>query len=323
MKRKIKLYFIYIFIMIVFIEIIYAFSIRIKLSNSNEEFIKMLLNDKDYYKLYIKDYNNIINQTIRLITKIDINSPINMLENTFNYKNKKIEPVMYSTSSDNILEVNENSKYVEDPKPQEINDPLVYIYNTHQLESYNKQIYEDYNITPNVMMASYVLRENLNNKNINTLVETGNITDFLNAQGWDYSQSYNASRYYVKEAIKNYPNLKLLIDIHRDSIKKNLSTITIDGKKYAKVLFVVGLEHANYKENLDVANKLNDLINKKYPNLSRGILKKEGKYVNGIYNQDLNKNVVLIEFGGVENTIEEVMNTSIALSEVIKEYLEG
>lgn len=306
----------------VVIQIIYSLFLKIQLANSNEEFLKMLLNNRNYYELYIKDYNSFINKGIRLLTNIELKNPITILENKLGFK-EQIQPVMYTTASDDEYIKDEDSKYIKDPVKKEITDPTIYIYSTHQLESYSKKVYEDYNITPNVMMASYVLRENLNNKNINTVVETSNIMDFLNANGWDYSNSYNASRYYVKEALNKYKNLELIIDLHRDAIKKNASTITINNKKYAKVLFVVGLEHKNYKENLSVVTKLNDIINKKYPKLSRGIMKKEGKYVNGIYNQDLNKNIILIELGGMENNLEEVMNTSIALSDVIEEYLEA
>lgn len=324
MKKRIFKYTSYIIIIFLILEVVNSIYIKIKLTNNNEEFIKLLLNDKKYYELYIKDYNSILNKTIKLVLNLDLKDPVNILENNFNYKTDDSIKVMYSTTaSDNKQEKNENSKYIEDPKKEDVDNPLVYIYNTHQLESYNKKIYEDYNITPNVMMASYILRENLNNKKINTIVETGNIKDFLNANGWDYSNSYKASRYYIKDTLKKYPNLKLIIDLHRDSVSKKATTVVINNKKYAKVLFVVGLEHKNYKQNLETANKLNSIINKKYPNLSRGILKKEGKYVNGIYNQDLNKNIVLIEFGGVGNTIEEVMNTSIAMSDIIKEYVEG
>ena len=310
-------------IIVIIINIIYGLFMKTKLTNSNEEFLKLLLKNQDYYDFYIKDYNSILNRTIRYITNINIKDPTSILNKTIKYKKEKTKSVFYTTSSDNLEDINTNSKYIEDPiKEKEITNPIIYIYNTHQLESYEKKIYEDYDITPNVMMASYILRENLNNKNINTIVETNNITDFLNVNGWDYSKSYDASRYYIKDTLNKYPNLKLLIDIHRDSINKKLSTITINNKKYAKVLFVIGLKNKNYKNNLEVANKLDNIINNNYPGLSRGIMKKEGKYVNGIYNQDLNNNIILIELGGTYNTIEEVMNTSIALSDVIEKYLE-
>ena len=322
MKNKIKKTMINLIIIFVVIEVIYSLFLKINLATTNEEFLKILLNNKNYYELYLKDYNNFINRGIRILTNIEIKKPITILEEKFKYKEQLI-PVMYTTSSDEVYIKDKDSEYIKDPIKEEITNPKVYIYNTHQLESYSKKVYEDYNITPNVMMASYIIRENLNKKNINTVVETANITDFLNANGWDYSNSYKASRYYLKEAIKKYDNLKLIIDLHRDSVKKEYSSVTINNKKYAKVLFVIGLEHKNYKENLTVATNINNIINKKYPKLSRGIMKKEGKYVNGIYNQDLNKNIILIELGGMENNLEEIMNTSVVLSEIIEEYLEG
>lgn len=321
MKNKVKKVITNLIIIFVIIEVIYSLFLKINLATTNEEFLKILLNNKNYYELYLKDYNNFINRGIRILTNIEIKNPITILEEKFKYK-EQIIPVMYTTSSDEVYIKDKDSEYIKDPVKEEITNPKVYIYNTHQLESYSKKVYEDYNITPNVMMASYIIRENLNKKNINTIVETANITDFLNANGWDYSNSYKASRYYLKEALKKYDDLKLIIDLHRDSVKKEYSSVTINNKKYAKVLFVIGLEYKNYKENLTVATDINNIINKKYPKLSRGIMKKEGKYVNGIYNQDLNKNIILIELGGMENTLEEIMNTSVALSEIIEEYLE-
>ena len=70
-------------------------------------------------------------------------------------------------------------------------------------------------------------------------------------------------------------------------------------------------------------NKLNTLSEKYYPGLSRGIYKKSGPGVNGIYNQDINSNVILIEVGALENNIEEVLNTMEALSNILYYYIKG
>lgn len=312
-----KLFFCIFFILLLFL-LFKSFILTTKLASSNEEFLNKLLNDSNHYILYKNVNENPIYSFVKLITKIDIKEPKSILEKSLKYKTNNMN-ISY-TASDDVYSL--NSDYIEDTnKDNNIENPIVYIYNTHQLEEYNKTNLEEYNIKPNVLMASYILREYLNRNNIKTIVETADITDFLNVNGWNYSKSYNASRFYLDEAIKKYPNLKLIIDLHRDAIEYNASTVTINDKKYAKVLFVVGLDYENYQPNLDLANSLNNLINSKYPGLSRGVLKKSGKNVNGIYNQDLKNNIVLIECGGYQNNIDEVMNTMIALSDIIKIYL--
>ena len=309
-----KLFFCIFFVLLLFL-LFKSFILTTKLASSNEEFLNKLLNDSNHYILYKKVNENPIYSFIKYITKIDVGEPKSILEKSLKYKDNNTS----YTASDDVYSL--NSDYIEDTNSDNIENPIVYIYNTHQLEEYNKTNLEEYNIKPNVLMASYILREYLNRNNIKTVVETADITDFLNVNGWNYSKSYNASRYYLDEAIKKYPNLKLIIDLHRDAIEYNASTVTINDKKYAKVLFVVGLDYENYQPNLDLANSLNNLINSKYPGLSRGVLKKSGKNVNGIYNQDLKNNIVLIECGGYQNNIDEVMNTMIALSDIIKIYL--
>lgn len=312
-----KLFFCIFFVLLLFL-LFKSFILTTKLASSNEEFLNKLLNDSNHYILYKNVNENPIYSFVKLITKIDIKEPKSILEKSLKYKTNNMN-ISY-TASDDVYSL--NSDYIEDTnKDNNIENPIVYIYNTHQLEEYNKTNLEEYNIKPNVLMASYILREYLNRNNIKTVVETADITDFLNVNGWNYSKSYNASRFYLDEAIKKYPNLKLIIDLHRDAIEYNASTVTINDKKYAKVLFVVGLDYENYQPNLDLANSLNNLINSKYPGLSRGVLKKSGKNVNGIYNQDLKNNTVLIECGGYQNNIDEVMNTMIALSDIIKIYL--
>lgn len=277
---------------------------RLELVDNNEEFINMILKDTNYYKKYDKDYNNIFNRFIKATTNIDMKNPSSILTNDLYIK--KVEPKMY-------LEKNE---YKEVSSP----NPIIYIYNTHQKESYNKESYKDYNITPNVVMASHIIEKRLEKKGIETKVNNDDIMDFLDKNKLDYSYSYKASRHFIEKEIND--NYKLIIDIHRDSIKRKYTTVTIDGNKYAKILFVLGLKNKGYQNNLNVMEKLNNISNDMYPNLSRGIMKKSGKNVNGVYNQDLNKNIILIELGGIENNMEEILNTSIALSNIIEKYLE-
>ncbi len=202
-----------------------------------------------------------------------------------------------------------------------VDKPRIYIYNSHQGEEYSIKYLEEYNITPNVLMAARMLAEKLNNLNINTIVEESNILDYMHKNNLDHAGSYIASRHFLENTMKKYNSIELYIDLHRDAISHDASYINIDGKDYAKILFVIGLEYDTYQNNLKVVEKINNIINTKYPGLSRGILKKQGYGVNGIYNQDLNANIILIEIGGHENNIDEVNNTLELVADSIKEYL--
>src|SRR5699024_5291866 len=101
-------------------------------------------------------------------------------------------------------------------------------------------------------------------------------------------------------------SLQYFIDIHRDSLPRDKTTKTIQDTNYATILFVVGREHDQYEKNLSLATELHKRLNETYPGLSRGVITKEGPNSNGIYNQDLSENSLLVEVGGYENTLDEM-----------------
>ena len=321
-SKKSKKHILKYILLIIVIYIVYSlFSfviLNIKLVDNNEEFIKNILVDSNYHMLYEKKNNNMIYKITKLLTNLNIKEPVTILENNFGYKISNNTELVYNenyTSDETIEEV------IDYMNKETSNNPVVYIYNSHQTEGYNNKYLEGYNITPNVLMASYLLKEKLEKINIPTLVEESNIPEFMRINNWVHKDSYKASRFYLLDTINKYSSIKLYIDLHRDAVTKENSTVTINNKQYAKILFVVGKEHDNYKKNLTLANNLNNLIIKSYPTLSRGIMEKEGSGVNGIYNQDLSENCLLLELGGHENNISEVLNTIEIISEIIKEYL--
>lgn len=205
---------------------------------------------------------------------------------------------------------------------KETEKPLIYIYNTHQTEEYTPSSFVEYSVTPTVQMNNYILEEKFEERKYQTIVEEKNIKEVLNKNGWNYAGSYQASRVLLEQARTNYPSLKYFIDVHRDSLPKERTTVTIDNKNYASILFIVGLENPNYAENLAFTEKINNKINEKYPNLSKGIYKKQGKGVNGIYNQDFSPYTILVEMGGPGNKIDEVLNTSLAFAECFLEVID-
>lgn len=202
-------------------------------------------------------------------------------------------------------------------------EPLVYIYNSHQTESYVSDFSDTFNINNTVYLGSYILKEYLSDLGINALVEDNSIVDVLNTNGWKYNSSYKASRILLEQAKKDNPSLMFFIDLHRDAGSYERTTTEIDGIKYAKMMFVVGLKHENYQPNLDLANALNEKIKAIDPSLTRGVLQKDNAGANGIYNQDFDPNTILIEVGGQYNYIEEVNNSLKVFARVLYDYLKG
>lgn len=308
LKRKFKYRIIgYAFIMFIGYELTFNLIMNYKLVNTNEEFVKTLIIDSNYHMLYEKKANNLMT---KLFSKIlNVNEPISLLNNMFYLKPNK---------------VNEQMAYVNNPKidmSKVEKEPEVFLYNTHQGETYQGQNLTNYNITPGVMMASYLLQEKLLESNVKSLVMDENILEYMNINNMNHAKSYEASRIFLKEALNTNNNLKLVIDIHRDSVPKNMTTIIINNKACAKVLFVIGEEYQTYSQNLEMTEKINRKIEEKYPGLSRGIMTKGGKGNNGVYNQDLSPIITLLELGSEENTIDEVLNTIELIAPIIGEYI--
>lgn len=290
--------------------------LKSQLATSNEEFLQNMLRDSNHYLLYQKSEENVIAKIGKYFMDFDLEQPLSLL-GVPTVEEKEKEEMVYQKDPD--------ATFVSNPveKTDVSSSPQVYIYNTHQTESYSMKTLEPYNITPSVMMASYLMKEHFQKAGIETIVEETNISDYMKEQGYQYAESYVASRTFVESILKKYPDLKLIIDLHRDAIPHDSSTITIGEKNYAKVLFIVGMNNPNYQANLSLAQSISDLINQSYPKLSRGIMSKSGSNVNGLYNQDLNGNMILLELGANENTIDEVQNTVEAIVPIMSAYLKS
>ena len=328
-KKRIKLMRL-IIIGIIYISFSYTFYNMIKDNNkiTNEEFINILVSSGNANILSKYKTTNIVNGTMKYLLNINFKKPETILNTSIlRYgkiiKTEKTISIEYNDDYSNMDDLKKVSDYITDPNPKTINNPLIYLYNSHQLENYSNDNLDIYGITPNVLMASYLLREKLNSLNLQTIVEEANMSEILEKNNWNYSYSYQASRTLLKDKISKYKSLKYFIDIHRDSVSKSYSTVNINNKSYAKILFVIGLDHNNWEKNYNLAVSLNNIIDNNYKGLSKGIMKKTGMNVNGIYNQDVSPNCILIEIGGVDNTIEEVFNTTNAIAETISTYIKN
>lgn len=223
--------------------------------------------------------------------------------------------VKETTILDNNIIINKNnSSFVNLIKKD---DYKVYIYNTHDEEGYSNKGFELYNTTPTVKLASYMLKDELNNLGINALVEERPVIKEIKKQGLPYYYSYDISNKYCKEIKEKYPSIIYFIDLHRDGIDKSLSTVTINNKTYAKMMFLLGMKHSNSNKNLEVVTKLNNYLNDNYKGLMRNIYKR-----NDItYYQYLDSHNFIIEVGGQDNTYQEVYNSIKAFAKALESDL--
>ena len=195
------------------------------------------------------------------------------------------------------------------------NQPEVLIIHTHATETFllsdSKTYGDGYNSrttdkTKNMVAVGEIVAKKLNSAGIKTLHDT-TLHDYPN-----YSGSYSRSANTINSYLKKYKSIKIVLDLHRDSVtvsgsdKAKLVT-KINGKKAAQVMIVMGSQsqgaknHPNWQENLKLALKLQQTIEAKYPTLARPLSITTGKY-----NQNLSTGAMLIEFGTDMNSLDEV-----------------
>lgn len=135
-----------------------------------------------------------------------------------------------------------------------------------------------------------------------------------------YNQSYYRASKTIKAYLKKYPGIKVVIDIHRDSVETGSTrtklTAEIDGKRAAQVMLVMGSQSGNvknfpnWKENLKLALRLQKNLESMYPALARPL-----SLMSRSYNEPLTTGSMLIEIGTDANSFSEAVYSAELLSE--------
>jgi stage II sporulation protein P len=187
-----------------------------------------------------------------------------------------------------------------EPPGADAPDPgLVALYNTHTGETYAlTDGVERVQGRGGVVRVAAVLEEELRRRGIRVL-RTDKIHDGC------YATSYLESEKTVRELVYTHPDLAALFDIHRDVKQPRAeATVKVEGRDVARVLIVVGsdarLPFPAWRQNFSFARRIADRAEALYPGLCLGVRVKEGRY-----NQFLHPRALLLEVGGVNNTLEE------------------
>ncbi|OLN23411.1 hypothetical protein BTO30_05475 [Domibacillus antri] len=232
-----------------------------------------------------------------------------------NYTNMPIEsakPDPESISQPPVREEPEQTPAVYEKK--------ILLYFTHTSEAYTP---ENGQAPVRIVEVGDMIAKKIEEHKIGVSVNKTDIGAILNQKGKKYSASYEESRAVVASAQKQLPSLEYLVDIHRDSQPKDVTTAVINGQSMAKTVFVIGGEHSGYEENARFAAGLHELFETYYPGLSRGVIVKSGSQTNGKFNQDLSKRAILIEMGGVDNTREELERSAEAFADILSRYVKS
>lgn len=303
------------FLILILVIFILSKIMSIRLFNSNKNLIMMTMESSNHLIKTELSYSDILEDILKIVTNIDLKKPISLFNNNLLFES--IKEIVGEKVSDEEIPDESNTDLVFN---EQSNLPLVYIYNTHQTEEYiNNE--STYDLKPTVYTAANYLKEVLERQGIKTIVEEANIKKYLDDNNLNYDDSYIASRYYLEQAKNNNPSLKLFIDLHRDALSHDAATVIYNNISYAKILFVVGTDFNNYQKNLNFTESINKIVIDNYSFLTRGVLTKTGPLVNGVYNQDLGDNIILLEVGGNESTINEVANTLDLIGDVIVKKL--
>ncbi|MGE5580633.1 MAG: stage II sporulation protein P [Bacillota bacterium] len=189
--------------------------------------------------------------------------------------------------------------------------PLVAIYHTHATESFlpeigKKDAAQAFSDVPSrtVTQIGGMLAQELQNVYRIPSLHSTTVHDKDSRIG-----AYYRSESTVKAILQKYPSCQVLVDIHRDSQPRSITAVTVRGKPYARILMVVGTDNPRWVQNNEFARKILSKLEEGYPGVSRGVL-----FESAVYNQKHSPMAILVECGGVDNTMAECKNSVEALA---------
>jgi len=249
----------------------------------------------------------------------------------------------YSLDAENI-KIKNKTDYSIDPSALlsddlnihiEPNSPQVLIIHTHGSEAYKPD-------GDDIYIASDPSRTE--DKNYNVIRIGDRLTELLEERGiavlhdrelYDYptyTGSYNRSLDSIESYLSEYPDIKVVIDLHRDALEDSngnqiRTAAEINGEACSQILLIAGsnfsgLEHPQWQENLKFALHLQADMDEKYPGLARPVTISQYRY-----NQHATSGSLIVEVGCTGNTLQEsltaVEHFADCMGDVLLRYAEA
>jgi len=207
----------------------------------------------------------------------------------------------------------------------------VLIMHTHGTEAYTPDAQHSYTPTDT---------DRTTDKNYNMLRVGQEIADILQARGIKtvhsetlndypaYSGSYNRALADISDYMKQYPSVKVVIDVHRDAMiaadgTRYKTVADINGKRAAQLMFVTGtdaggLSHDRWQDNLTFQLQLHQRLNSRYPGIMRPMNIRTGRF-----NQHVTTGSMLLEVGTSGNSLSEALYSAQLFAHTLADLLLG
>ncbi len=189
--------------------------------------------------------------------------------------------------------------------------PMIAIYHTHATESYlpdlGKKGSENAftsDMTKSVVKVGEMFLSELEKRYRIPCIHSKTVHDEESRAG-----AYCRSETTIQAIQKKYPSCQVLLDLHRDSQPRSITAVKIRDKQYARILLVIGTNNPNWVKNYEFARSITSYLEDAYPGISRGIL-----YASANYNQNYSPQALVVEVGGIDNTLAECKNSMEALA---------
>ncbi len=192
--------------------------------------------------------------------------------------------------------------------------PEILIIHTHSSEAYTQAGLDRYEASDsartedtqfNVVRIGDELAEILSGYGLEVIHDRG-IYDYPS-----YTGSYSRSGAAVQQYLESYPDIGIVLDIHRDALGSGdvvYKTMAEEEGSVASQIMLLcgsdasGLEHPGWRDNLSLALYMQNAAVAKHPTLMRPV-----SLVKERYNQHLSPGSLIVEVGSSGNTLQEAL----------------
>lgn len=185
--------------------------------------------------------------------------------------------------------------------------PAILIYHTHTTECYRnaKGITNTTDASQNVVAVGAAMAEVFRKAGYETI----HLTEIFNQP--KFSGAYGVSMAAVKKVLEEHPSIKVVLDVHRDSIQDQgieyYPVTTVAGREAAQVMIVCGTEangltHPNWRKNFTYALQVSRKMGQLYGEISRPVNLRKDRF-----NTHFTEHTLLLEMGSSANTLDQAL----------------